>query len=103
MAFISKIKCSNCGTFNTNKDHCESCGELINPKLKREISNQKRLEQREDEERNRVKGKFELFIERNRNHKNIFIRLFFQFLYGIWFIVMAIGAFIAWLFAAVAA
>ena len=67
------------------------------------MSNQKRLEQREDEERNREKGKFELFIERNRNHKNIFIRLFFQLLYGIWFIVMAIGAFIAWLFAAVAA
>lgn len=103
MAFISKIKCSNCGTFNTNKDYCENCGELINPKLKREISNQKRLEQQEEDERNRVKGKFELFIERNRNHKNIFIRLFFQLLYGIWFIVMAIGAFIAWLFAAVAA
>jgi ribosomal protein L37E len=103
LAFVSKIKCGNCGTFNTNKDYCENCGALINPKLKREKSDQKRIDDREEEDRNRVKGKFELFIERNRNHKNILIRLFFQLLYGIWFIVMAIGAFIAWLFAAVAA
>jgi len=103
LAFVSKIKCSNCSTFNTNKDYCENCGELINRKLKREKSDQKRIHDREEKDRNREKGKFELFIERNRNHKNIFIRLLFQFLYGIWFLVMAIGAFIAWLFAAVAA
>ena len=103
MAFKSKIKCSNCGTFNTNRDYCENCGALINPKLKREKSDQKRIDDREKEERNREKGQFELFIDRNRNHKNIIIRLFFQLIYGIWFIVMAIGAFIAWLFAAVAA
>lgn len=103
MAFQSKIKCSNCGTFNTNSDYCENCGALINPKLKREKSDQKRHDDREEEDRNRVKGKFELFIERNLNHKFILIRLFFQLLYGIWFVVMAIGAFIAWLFAAVAA
>ncbi len=103
MNFQSKIKCSNCGHFNTNSDYCEKCGELINPKLKRELSDQKRVDDREEEERNRKQSKFELFIERNRNHKNILIRLVFQLLYGIWFIVMAIGAFIAWLFAAVAA
>lgn len=103
MTFQSTIKCSNCGHFNTNRDYCENCGELINPKLKRKLADQKRVENRQEEERNRVKSNFELFIERNRNHKNIFIRLFFQLLYGIWFIIMAIGAFIAWLFAAVAA
>lgn len=103
MTFRSKIKCSNCGVFNTNKDHCENCGALINPKLKRKLSDLKRLDKREEEDRNREQSKFELFIERNRKHKNILIKLVFQLLYGVWFIVMAIGAFIAWLFAAVAA
>lgn len=103
MAFQSKIKCPNCGYFNTNRDHCKQCGTLINPKLRREQQDQKRIEDRKKKEKSREKGPIGQFIEQNRKHKNIFIRLFFQLVYGIWFIVMAIGAFIAWLFAAIAA
>ncbi|WP_339611350.1 hypothetical protein [uncultured Planktosalinus sp.] len=101
MTFKNKIKCPKCGFFNTNSDYCIKCGTLINPKLKRSLENQKRAA--EEKEKAAQKSKFGLFIERNRTHKNIFIRLFFQFIYGIWFVVMAIGAFIAWLFAAIAA
>ncbi|MEX2350753.1 MAG: hypothetical protein WD554_07725 [Flavobacteriaceae bacterium] len=103
MTFKNKIKCPNCGYFNTNRDHCKQCGALINPKLKRELQDQKRTEDREEKEKSRERSKLGLFIEKNRRHKNVFIRLLFQGVYGIWFIVMAIGAFIAWLFAAVAA
>ena len=31
------IKCPNCGVFNTNKEYCENCGELISHQKKREI------------------------------------------------------------------
>lgn len=103
MTFKNKIKCPNCGFFNTNSDYCIKCGTLINPKLKRALENQKRAAEQKEKEMAGQKSKFGLFIERNRTHKNIFIRLFFQFIYGVWFVVMAIGAFIAWLFAAIAA
>jgi len=103
LSFQNKIKCPNCGFFNTNSDYCVKCGTLINPKLKRDLEDKKRVAEQKAKEQATPKSKFGQFIERNRAHKNIIIRLFFQFIYGIWFIVMAIGAFIAWLFAAVAA
>lgn len=36
MSSISHIKCSNCGVFNTNREYCKNCNELISHKVKRQ-------------------------------------------------------------------
>ncbi len=103
MNFEGIIKCTNCGTVNNKTDHCINCGALINPKLKRQESIKRRKKEQENKQRNQAKTQIEMFFERQLKSKNIFIRLFFKFLYGVWITVIAIGAFIAWLFGTIAA
>jgi len=98
-----KIRCFNCGHTNINKDHCEKCGVLIDPLKIREKQNQDRIDLQKEKIDNKEQSKIGRFIEKNRNHKNIIIRFFFTFLYSIWIVVMAIGAFFAWLAATIAA
>ncbi|HZH70530.1 MAG TPA: hypothetical protein VFD80_08780 [Flavobacteriaceae bacterium] len=98
-----QIRCSECGHININKDYCEKCGAMVNPELKREKDVKSRIKAQEEIDSQRALEKSQSFFERNRRHKNFFIRIFFQFLYSIWMAVMAIGAFIAWLAATIAA
>lgn len=97
----SHIKCSECGVFTSNSDHCENCGVLISYQkkviLKKEVQKQQRID----------KAKWEL------EHPNLAIRLkqhpFFLYkvigwiLYSAFIVVSALGAFLAWFFAMVAA
>lgn|SRR5690606_29448012 len=104
MTIISRqVRCLECGHININKDYCEQCGAIVNPVLKRNKDHQSRIKVQKEIDSQRALEKSQRFFERNRRHKNFFIRIFFQFLYSIWVIVMAIGTFIAWLVTTIAA
>lgn len=97
------IRCSSCGVFNVNSDVCESCGNLLSVVKKREIVRAERDQKILQAELAKEPSKFELYIQKMRNHKFILVRVFFEIIYKTWVIAMAIGAFIAWLVAMIVA
>jgi ribosomal protein L37E len=99
----SHIKCSSCGTFNKNLENCEQCGALINPETilkkkteQRRIKFDKKLAQNQMESKNS-------WIYKMRHHRFWIIRLVGHALYSVWFILVAVGSFLAWLAAAISA
>ncbi|MBU3012781.1 hypothetical protein KO506_15310 [Polaribacter vadi] len=98
---IRRIKCPNCGVFNTNKDYCENCGHLISYQKKRELKikaeKQKQIKEaiREIENPN--------LAERLKRHPNMFFRVLGWVIYSAITVVSAIGAGLAWFIAMVAA
>lgn len=98
-----QVRCLECGHFNINKDYCENCGAMVNPELKRQKEHQNRIKVQKENDLKRELKNSQSFFERNRRHHNFFIRIFFQFLYSIWVIVMVIGSFIAWVLTTIAA
>lgn len=98
---LSYIKCSECGVFSTNSDHCEKCGALISYQkkvtLKKEAQTQKRI----------AKAKWELehpnLAERLKQHPFFLYKVVGWILYSAFLLVSALGAFLAWFFAMVAA
>lgn len=101
MGKIQHIKCYQCGTFNENKDYCETCGTLINPYLRRKQEIERRLKIRNTVDKDAPS--LENTINKLLYHKNFIIKWISRMLYPIWLIVMAVGAFIAWFFATIAA
>lgn len=97
----SYIKCPECGTFSSNTDHCEQCGALISYKrkvdLKKEAQTQKRID----------KAKWQLenpnLAERLKQHPFFLYKIVGWILYSAFVVVSALGAFLAWFFAMVAA
>lgn len=97
----SHIKCPECGDFSTNSDHCVHCGKLISHQkkiaLKREVQIQKRIE----------KAKWELehpnLAQRLKEHPFFLYKVAGWVLYSAFLVVSALGAFLAWFFAMVAA
>ncbi|MEC4113774.1 zinc ribbon domain-containing protein [Myroides pelagicus] len=94
---IVHIRCPKCGTFSVNAEVCSQCGQRLNTVQQRE-------EKRLDQERERVAkalaekpSAIEQFLIKMTKHRWILVRLFFKLIYGIWFTVMAIAMFIAWL------
>lgn len=86
----SSIKCSQCNTWNIDRDYCEVCNHLLSPKIIREIEvEHKRLEQL-----NKPKDKIDLWIEKGKNSNNIFVKAIFYFLYSIWVVFFAIVSFL---------
>ena len=71
---IRIIKCSVCGVFNTNKEVCENCGNLISDQKKREIKKQELKEKHIKE----VVYKLEnpSIAERLKKHPNIIYKIF---------------------------
>ncbi len=94
MANKIERKCPNCGTWNTDVDHCTNCNTLINLAL---IEEKVWEERKEEEEKN--KDKIDLFIEKYKKHPNILLRAMFYSVYSVWLIVMGIGSFLAYLIA----
>lgn len=99
MATSSYIKCAKCGIFNTNKEYCENCGNLISYKKKEELRvkehQQKEIEKaKEDIKKDR--------ITKLKKHPFFLVRFLGWILYSVWFVVTAIGMFIAWLIATIA-
>ncbi|WP_066223298.1 hypothetical protein [Formosa haliotis] len=97
-----QIKCPNCGLFNTNADHCSNCGTLLSYKKRRELAfkqDEKNRRLRREQEKKSTPS----FIESGEANKFLVIRVFTKVLKSIGVVVMAIGAFFAWLFTFLAA
>ena len=96
------IKCPNCGVYNTNRDYCSECNTLLSYKKRRELAYKK--EQDAQLERRRIeKENNPSFFEKNENHRFWVVRAFIKVIKSIWMAIMAVGVFIAWLIAAIAA
>jgi len=100
---VSKnIKCPNCGVYNTNRDYCLECNTLLSYKKRRELAYKK--EQEAQLERRRVeKENNPSFFEKHENHRFWVVRAFLKVIKSIWMAILAVGVFIAWLIAAIAA
>ena len=101
----SYIKCSECNTFNLNKDYCSNCGALLDLVLKRRMETQKRIQEKKDQKEiaNNGVNKFEVFFDKGLEHSNIIIRSLFKVVYSIWlFFAVIIGGLIALVTATVA-
>ncbi|WP_299782133.1 hypothetical protein [uncultured Formosa sp.] len=97
-----KIKCPNCGLFNTNADYCSNCGTLLSYKKRRELAH-KEEQQKQKARKDAEKKASPSWIETGKKSKYLIVRLGAQFFNGIVIAVMAIGAFFAWLFTFLAA
>lgn len=96
------IKCPNCGIYNTNRDYCSECNTLLSYKKRRELAYKK--EQDAQLERRRIeKENNPSFFEKHENHRFWVVRAFIKVIKSIWMAIMAVGVFIAWLIAAIAA
>lgn len=88
-------KCLNCGTWNKEEDFCTNCGVPISPK---EIE-RKEAQKKKVEEANKPKDKFELLIERMKEHDSVFVRFFYKVVHSIGVVFATIGGLLAWLVA----
>jgi len=88
-----QIKCKSCQTWNTDVDYCTTCNTVIS------MEEEARLEDEiyAEKIRNKPKSKLDIFIEKYKNHPNIIVKGIFYIFYSVYFIVMSIGAFMAWL------
>ena len=97
-----QIKCPNCGLFNTNTDHCSNCGTLLSYKKRRELAHKaeekKRLSRKKTKEKTTPS-----WIGSGEKSNYLIVRVGAKILKSITVIVIAIGAFFAWLFAFIAA
>lgn len=91
------IRCTQCGTFNVNEDYCVSCGHSLNMIQQREEERKELAQKRIEKALEIQPSKVELFLVKMTNHPWLVIRVFFKLIYGIWFVVMAIAMFLAWL------
>ena len=101
----SYIKCSECNTFNLNKEYCSNCGALLDLVLKRRLETEKKIQEKNNQEESLNKGpnRFEVFFDRGLEHSNIIIRTIFKVIYSIWlFFAVIIGGLIALVTATVA-
>lgn len=103
MSSTSYRKCPECGTVNLNRDHCKACGALINTHLIREKEQRDRNAEKIKKEVPDKPNAVTLFFERATDHPNFLIRTFALIFQSIWMVVIAIGTFLAFLFAYVAA
>lgn len=98
---MRRIKCPNCGVFNTNKDYCENCGHLISYQKKREIKVEEVKQKRINEAKHEIENPN--LAERLKKHPNLFFKAVGWVLYSVITVVSAIGAGLAWFIAMVAA
>ncbi len=91
-------RCTKCNTMNLNRDYCEQCGTLINVNLRRKLEREARATKKEEERKLEKPSATVLFFKKMREHPNLFIRILGKILYSVWVIVVAIGAFLAFIF-----
>ena len=97
-----QIKCPNCGLFNTNADHCSNCGTLLSYKKRRELAHEAQEKKRTEREETR-KQTSPSWIESGKKSENPLVRVGAHISSSVVIVVMAIGAFFAWLFTFLAA
>lgn len=97
----STIKCPNCGLYNKDSDYCTACNTVLSYKIRREIELAQVESKRQEQKLNDTQHKMS-FIDKYSNHRLLVVRLVMSVIQGVWFIVMAIGSFFAWLITFVA-
>jgi ribosomal protein L37E len=95
------IKCSNCGTFNEDKEYCGHCGNLISDQKKRTLREEKVKEQEIQEFIYKIENPG--VAKRWMKHPNIFVKIIGWMLYSVISVVSLIGAGLAWIVAMAAA
>jgi len=95
------VKCTNCGTFNKNRDYCELCNTLISHQKKREIK--EATVKQEDLDSAIYKIAHPNLAERLKKHPNIFYKIIGWILYSAIMVVSIIGSALAWFITMVAA
>ena len=96
-------RCPKCGKMTKNSDYCSSCGALINTNLRRKLEREERERKRRKKEELEKPDAITAFFEKVRNHGNPIVRIVAFAFYSVWAVVLAIGAFLAYLFAYIAA
>ncbi|MGL4581502.1 MAG: zinc finger domain-containing protein [Flavobacterium sp.] len=91
------IRCSSCGTFNTDVDVCVHCGHTLNMIKQREQVRIKAERERVAKALAEEPNEIEKFLLKMTKHSWLVVRLFFKVIYGVCFAVMAIAMFLAWL------
>lgn len=90
------IKCTKCGTFNVDEDVCTQCGTMLNMVREREIVRHTIEKKRIEDDLAKPPSKTDAFLRKMMNHPWLVVRLFFKLVYGIWFVLMAVTMFLAW-------
>ncbi len=97
----SLIKCKHCGVFTENSDYCKNCGAVISFKKERELKEEAFKQQKIEE------AKIELenpgLAIRLIRHPFFLYRIAGWILHSVFLVISAIGAFLAWFVAMVAA
>lgn len=97
----SYIKCPSCGTFNTDREYCKNCGDIISHSKKEELRAKKVKEEAIAEALEKINDPS--FVERLKKHPFFLVKFLGWILYSAWFVVSSIGAGLAWFVAMVAA
>ncbi|WP_025125044.1 hypothetical protein [Myroides odoratimimus] len=97
------ITCQKCKTENVNSDYCTNCGEIINVVLRRQMEQQRVVNERIKKEVNRELTSFEKFTRRMLKHPNPFIRVPAMIVNAIWIVGVSIMAGIAYIIGFIAA
>lgn len=97
----STIKCPNCGLYNKDSDYCTACNTVLSYKIRREIELARQDSKHQEQKIKNVQLRTS-FIDKYSNHRLLVVRLVMSVVQGVWFIVMAIGGFFAWLITFVA-
>jgi len=98
MAGETYRRCPECNHLNLNSDYCEQCGALININLRRMQEREKLAEDKEKEKQLEKPNAVSEYFKAKMQHPNLFIRIPAKALYSVWVVVMAIGAFLAFIF-----
>lgn len=88
-----EIKCRSCNTWNKDVDYCVNCNAVISMEEEAKIE----AEIEAEKIRNIPKSKFDVFVEKWKNHPNILLKAVFYVFYSVYFIFTGIGAVLAWL------
>ncbi|WP_282159985.1 hypothetical protein [Ulvibacterium marinum] len=103
MQYEINRRCPKCGKITKNSDYCNYCGTLINTNLRRKLEREERERKRQKKEEVEKPDAITAFFEKVRNHSNPIIRVVALAFYSVWVVVLAIGAFLAYIFAYIAA
>lgn len=90
-------KCLTCGTWNTDNDYCINCSEILSPGIIEENREKVREEERQRKEEIERNSRLSIFFDRWKNFPFFPIRWLYYIVYTIWFIVMAIASFFAYI------
>ena len=87
-------KCSDCGTWNKGEDFCQNCNAALSPK---EVIKAEDIVR----EKKRIKevpvDKLDVWLKKQKNSKYLIVRIGYYVFGGVWFIVMGVASFFAYL------